>query len=69
MTKFTQFHLTLPGEAAPCGPEMIRLARRDYCGHLNGGENLVIRWYVRSTMALAAMAALSVGVGAGWRWH
>jgi hypothetical protein len=32
-------------------------------------KDLVIRWYARATMALVAIAALVVGVGAGWRWH
>jgi hypothetical protein len=39
------------------------------CGHLDGGEDLVIRWYARATMALVAVATLVVGVGAGWRWR
>lgn len=48
-----------------------------YCGHLVGGEDLVIRWYARAldaatllkgAMALAALVALVVGVGADWRW-
>jgi hypothetical protein len=47
------------------------------CGHLLGGEDLVIRWYARATdaatllkgaMALAALVALVVGAGADWRW-
>jgi hypothetical protein len=47
------------------------------CGHLLGGEDLVIRWYARvsdaatllkGAMALAALVALVVGVGADWRW-
>ena len=47
------------------------------CGHLLGGEDLVIRWYARvsdaatllkGATALAALVALVVGVGADWRW-
>jgi hypothetical protein len=48
-----------------------------FCGHLLGGEDLVIRWYARAwdaatllkgVMAVAALVALVVGAGAGWRW-
>jgi hypothetical protein len=55
----------------------MREAKRDICGHLLGGEDLVIRWYARvsdaatllkGAMALAALVALVVGVGADWRW-
>lgn len=47
------------------------------CGHLLGGEDLVIRWYARAldaatllkgAVALAALVALVVGAGADWRW-
>lgn len=47
------------------------------CGHLLGGEDLVIRWYARAwdaatllkgAMAVAALVALVVGAGADWRW-
>ena len=52
-------------------------ANGTYCGHLLGGEDLVIRWYARAlnaatllkgAMALAALVALVVGAGANWRW-
>ena len=48
-----------------------------YCGHLQEVKDLVIRWYARAldavtllkgAAALAALVALVVGAGAGWRW-
>jgi hypothetical protein len=49
-----------------------------FCGHLWEVKDLVIRWYARAldaatllkgAMALAALVALVVGAGAGWRWE
>ena len=48
-----------------------------YCGHLPGGEDPVIRWYMRTrdvapfakvALAVAALVALVIGAGADWRW-
>jgi hypothetical protein len=73
----TPFDLTLPGDAIPHRNGKIRPANGTYCGHLLGGEDLVIRWYARAlnaatllkgAMALAALVALVVGAGANWRW-
>jgi hypothetical protein len=73
----TPQHLTLPGDDISPGKARMRLRNGSYCGHLLGGEDLVIRWYARAldaatllkgAVALAALVALVVGAGADWRW-
>jgi hypothetical protein len=55
----------------------MRTANGIHCGHLLGGEDLVVRWYTRMPNAasllkvavtLAALVSLVVGAGADWRW-
>jgi hypothetical protein len=64
--------MTSPVDIGGCG-----LRSGTYCGHLLGGEDLVIRWYARAldaatllkaVVAVAALVALVVGAGADWRW-
>jgi len=65
------------GMQSPAETPGCDLRNGTFCGHLLGGENLVIRWYTRAldaatllkgAVALAALVALVVGVGADWRW-
>jgi hypothetical protein len=61
----------------PCARSGRCNTERVLCGHLWEVKDLVIRWYARAldaatllkgAMALAALVALVVGAGAGWRW-
>jgi hypothetical protein len=46
-------------------------SRRRYCGHLYGGETVMVRWnraFLKVALSLGAFVALVIASGAGYRW-